>query len=199
MNKYDLVFEAVQESLNNGEITLEEAEFLNDYAYDKFIMEDGHSKKLKARHDAKKRNIEKRFYDNMNFKYDRTDYKGNKHGTVQRGDGPETPLVIYKKKLEHGTGTVYAPKADGSYSSNIEISRNDVRQKGSDLAGAHEYSHVIDCSKSKVKNTGILNKLNSERSDALADPNMKTSKLKKKIKRIDDKITRLGYTNLARH
>ena len=62
MNKYDLIFEAVQESLNNGEITLEEAEFLNDYAYDKFIMEDGHSKKLKARHNAQKKNIEKRFY-----------------------------------------------------------------------------------------------------------------------------------------
>ena len=39
MNKYDLIFEAVQESLNNGEITLEEAELLNDYAYDKYVEE----------------------------------------------------------------------------------------------------------------------------------------------------------------
>ena len=39
MNKYDLIFESLQESLDNGEITLEEAEVLNDYAYDKYVEE----------------------------------------------------------------------------------------------------------------------------------------------------------------
>lgn len=39
MNKYDLIFESLQEYLDNGEITLEEAEILNDYAYDKYVEE----------------------------------------------------------------------------------------------------------------------------------------------------------------
>ena len=39
MNKYELIFEAVQEALDNNEITLEEAEILNDYAYDKYVEE----------------------------------------------------------------------------------------------------------------------------------------------------------------
>lgn len=39
MNKYELVFESLQKSLSNGEITLEEAEVLNEYAYDKYVEE----------------------------------------------------------------------------------------------------------------------------------------------------------------
>lgn len=181
MNKYELIFEAVQEALDNNEIALEEAEALNDYAYDKFIMEDGHSKKLKARHNAQKKNIEKRFYDNMNFKYDHTDEKGNKHGTVQRGDGPETHVVIHKKNPGFGAGAIRTVKPDGTYSSDITMRRRDVRRKGSDLAAAHEYSHVIDNSKSKVKNTDKLDKLYKKRSDILTKTNTSTSKwLKKK-------------------
>lgn len=39
MNKYELMYEIIQESYDNGKITLEEADVLNDYAYDKFVME----------------------------------------------------------------------------------------------------------------------------------------------------------------
>ena len=45
MNKYELIFEAVQEALDNNEITLEEAEALNGYAYDKYIMESAESER----------------------------------------------------------------------------------------------------------------------------------------------------------
>ena len=39
MNKYNLIVESLQKSLDNGEITLEEAEVLNDYVYDRYIEE----------------------------------------------------------------------------------------------------------------------------------------------------------------
>lgn len=45
MNKYELIFEAVQEALDNNEITLEEAEFLNDYAYDRYITESSNNER----------------------------------------------------------------------------------------------------------------------------------------------------------
>ena len=39
MNKYDIIFEALQEKLENGELTMEEAETLNDAAYNRYVTE----------------------------------------------------------------------------------------------------------------------------------------------------------------
>ena len=39
MNKYDIIFEALQQKVNAGILTLEDAEILNDLAYEKYISE----------------------------------------------------------------------------------------------------------------------------------------------------------------
>lgn len=39
MNEYNAIFEALQEKLNNGEITLEQAQECNDLAYEKYVKE----------------------------------------------------------------------------------------------------------------------------------------------------------------
>ena len=135
MTKYEIIFETLQDKVNSGELTIEEAEVLNDLAYEKYVTEDGHSKKLKARHNAKKKHIEQRFYDNMNYEHDYTDKYGTKHGTVKRGDGPVTEIEIPKKGLDAHLNK------DFGY---IRIGRNVTRMKGSDLTGSHEYSHSID-------------------------------------------------------
>ena len=119
----------------------------NDILYtlyeSEYILEDGHSKKVKARHNEKKKNIEKRFYDNMNYKHSHTDEKGNKYGTVKRGDGPEVPITIHKKGLD----------AYSSYGTGIHMGRRVTRMKGSDLTGSHEYSHQKD--DDKIRKRGI--------------------------------------------
>lgn len=52
-----------------------------------FAMEDGHSKKLKARHNKKLKNNEKRFYDNMGYEHDFIAKTGSKIGYSKRVDG----------------------------------------------------------------------------------------------------------------
>ena len=47
MNMYDVMYEAICDKYEHGEITLEEAEMLNDTAYDKYIVET--SKETKAK------------------------------------------------------------------------------------------------------------------------------------------------------
>lgn len=39
MDKYNEIFELIQEQVDNGELTLEEAEALNDAAYSKYVEE----------------------------------------------------------------------------------------------------------------------------------------------------------------
>ena len=39
MEKYEMIFEALQNKLSNGEITFEEAESLNNAAYEKYVVE----------------------------------------------------------------------------------------------------------------------------------------------------------------
>lgn len=39
MDKYELIFEKIQEQLEKGEITLEEAEALNDVAFNRYVTE----------------------------------------------------------------------------------------------------------------------------------------------------------------
>ena len=147
----------------------------NDILYilyeSEYILEDGHSKKVKARHNEKKKNIEKRFYDNMNYKHSHTDEKGNKHGTVKRGDGPEVPITIHKKGRD----------AYCSYDTGIHMGRSVTRMKGSDMAGSHEYAHGIDDDKIRKKGT-----FDSEREKI---ENSKTSQRKKnkKIGKLYDK------------
>ena len=49
MTMYDVMFEAINEQYENGEITFEQAEELNDLAYDKYVIET--SKETKAKRD----------------------------------------------------------------------------------------------------------------------------------------------------
>ena len=62
MNKYDIIFEALQEKLENGELTMEEAEALNDAAYNRYVTEaNAYNKFLDKRSkaiDKKDRDIE---------------------------------------------------------------------------------------------------------------------------------------------
>ena len=39
MNKYDIIFESLQEKVFDGELSVDEAEILNDLAYEKYILE----------------------------------------------------------------------------------------------------------------------------------------------------------------
>lgn len=129
------------------------------YESENIVLEDGHSKKVKARHNKKKKNIENRFYNNMNYKHSHTDKEGNKHGTVKRGDGPEVPITIHKKSIPSYCTqgmTVHDGEDRFKNSSHIHMSKGDVRIKGSDLAGSHEYSHSMD-------NEKIVNSINSNK------------------------------------
>ena len=137
MTKYELIFESLQEKINNNEISYEFAESVNELAYNKYITEDGHSKKVKARHNAKKKNIEKRFYDSMGYKHKYTDENGVRHGTVQRGDGPEVNIAIHNKNYKNNPSYNYNmhKNSDGT----ININKKNIQQKGSDLIGDHEY------------------------------------------------------------
>ena len=40
MNEYDLIYEELCERVECGELSLEDAEIINDVAYDKYVMED---------------------------------------------------------------------------------------------------------------------------------------------------------------
>lgn len=189
MTKYEIIYEALQDKVNSGELSLEDAEILNDIAYNKYLTEDGHSKKLKARHKAKQNNIQQRFYDNMGYKYDYTDEEGNKHGTVKRGDGHEENIVITKKNerdcnkskfFNHIIGPVF--KSISTDDHKIIMSRSNVRQKGSDLTGAHEYSH----SKDHQKYLKILK-------DEEKDPSSQLNKIKNKIYKSNDERDKAIY------
>lgn len=46
MNEYDLILEELNERVECGELTLEEAELINDYAYDKYVIEGNAFNKL---------------------------------------------------------------------------------------------------------------------------------------------------------
>ena len=39
MTKYEIIFEALQEKVNSGELTFEDASTLNDMAYEKYVVE----------------------------------------------------------------------------------------------------------------------------------------------------------------
>ena len=109
-----------------------------------FAMEDGHSKKLKARHNKKLKNNEKRFYDSMGYE---NQFAGSdlKVGQSKRNGGKAITTFITNDK-----------NYDASYGSNpasnfsrIKISRKMVQMKGSDLVGSHEYSHAMTDAKRK--------------------------------------------------
>lgn len=110
-----------------------------------FAMEDGHSKKLKARHNKKLRNNEKRFYDNMGYEREFTGSVYNlKVGRSKRNGGKPVSTVIMNN---NDYNPYYIPS---KYSTgDIVISRKAARMKGSDLVGAHEYSHAITDAKRK--------------------------------------------------
>ena len=129
------------------------------YESENVVLEDGHSKKVKTRHNKKKKNIENRFYNNMNYKHSHTDKEGNKHGTVKRGDGPEVPITIHKKSIPaHCKGGMKVHDGEDHFKidSHIHMSRSDVQIKGSDITGSHEYAHSMD-------NEKIVNSVNSNK------------------------------------
>lgn len=94
MTKYDIIFEALQERVNSGELTLEDANIINDLAYEKYICED--------KSDIQLKNVA----DNQAQKY-RSKFKKSKRPV--RKDFPEGEKgdIEYKKWLhryDHGTG-----------------------------------------------------------------------------------------------
>ena len=64
MNMYDVMYEAICDQYENGEITLEEAEILNDVAYDKYIIEAELTKQQKKekKKEYKEKEIRKELY-----------------------------------------------------------------------------------------------------------------------------------------
>lgn len=116
-----------------------------------FAMEDGHSKKLKARHNKKLKNNEKRFYDSMGFKQSETSSSGEKIGYSKRGDGQKVRMKVSNDN-KYDPAYEYEPASKDT--GDILISRKVARMKGSDLVGAHEYSHAM--TDAKRKNNIIL-------------------------------------------
>lgn len=142
--------------------------------YDHFVTEDGHSKKVKSRHNLHKRNQEERFLKSMNFypidntklqekidsaqKKKRDLIKQGKHkeaskikipdsyksGVVKIGDGPLVHTRIYNKKGRIMECSNARFKNDGNVAVRIDMSRNKIREKYSDVAVSHEYSHAVD-------------------------------------------------------
>lgn len=57
MTKYDIIFEALQEKVDSGELSLEEAELVNDVAFEKYICEaeEDHLSHMKYKEKASKR------------------------------------------------------------------------------------------------------------------------------------------------
>lgn len=47
MDKYEVIFESLQERVNKGELTMEQAERLNDLAYTKYVTEASKTSPLK--------------------------------------------------------------------------------------------------------------------------------------------------------
>ena len=112
-----------------------------------FAMEDGHSKKLKARHNKKLKNNEKRFYDNMGYEHGFTgSLYGLKVGQSKRNGGKPVETVIMNDN-DYNSYYQYDPTSKDT--GDIVISRKVARMKGSDLIGAHEYSHAMTDAKGK--------------------------------------------------
>ena len=53
MYEYDLILEELNERVECGELTLEEAELINDYAYEAYVLEgNAFNKLIKKRYDS---------------------------------------------------------------------------------------------------------------------------------------------------
>ena len=155
MNKYDLIFEAVQESLNNGEITLEEAEILNDYAYDKYVEE--------ATRLAKE--IHKLCSDDYNatiggdrYERMRDEVSGNISKTKDDGEGYGRHGYIYTDSLGKGKGVA-----------------NSIKKYGKEGLGTKIYTDVARDIKSKQKKVFDTEPANSAYYDAKKRVNDKRS------------------------
>lgn len=73
MNKYEIIFESLQDMVNSGDLTLEQANEINDLAYEKYVIEAGLTQKqIKAMSDEQLRSqyntLDKR-YNNYEKKY----------------------------------------------------------------------------------------------------------------------------------
>ena len=155
MNKYDLIFESLQESLDNGEITLEEAEILNDYAYDKYVEE--------ATRLAKE--IHKLCSDDYNatiggdrYERMRDEVSGNISKTKDDGEGYGRHGYIYTDSLGKGKGVA-----------------NSIKKYGKEGLGTKIYTDVARDIKSKQKKVFDTEPANSAYYDAKKRVNDKRS------------------------
>ena len=89
MNKYEIIFESLQEQLSCGNITLEEANILNDYAYEKYIEEktalqkriNDDNKREKLEDYAQKRKY--KYYDEL-YRHKDDDYNSKNKKQIER-------------------------------------------------------------------------------------------------------------------
>ena len=179
---------------------------INDKAYEKYVIEDGHTKALRKRHNQKARNIEKRFKKAMGYEFGYIDDKGTEHGYVNRGQG-RVPLRIPKKGMETveinhpafqtkqvkkqlTNGPYYTPfmSKNGDPNGEMALSRKTIRMKGSDLIGGHEYTHFAD---NKAAGVGEVDPSKLSKDEVLLAANANNTKL-------EDYAAKSGMKEIAR-
>ena len=107
MNKYESLYEIIQESLDNGDISLEEAEVLNEYAYDKYVEE--------------KTALQKRVEDDLKYDELRNDVKAkmaNEEDSNKLRRLLEIDNNIYAKKLRSDNGRIISAKKKLGFDTN---------------------------------------------------------------------------------
>lgn len=86
MTRYDIIYEELQDRVNCGMLTLEDAEVINDLAYDKYYFTEKKSRQQYAREKFKKRYNFQQEDDNGN--YGTITVNGKKHYVDLSGDMP---------------------------------------------------------------------------------------------------------------
>ena len=174
-NKYNIIFEELQNRVDSGELTIEDAEIINDLAYDKYFVE------KKTREQYRIDSFKKKY----NFKPDKP---GAKTGTITV-NGEDYP-VDFNKGNTSITG--YLVGTDG----NIIISDDFFKLKGSkknerrDAILNHEIGHIklhsLNPDNTKLDKSKMSSKTYEKITDSLLrlndrDPDYLSKKDKKEL------------------
>ena len=132
MTKYELIFESLQNQINNGLITYELAEEVNDLAYEKYVMEDksdiasvyarkDREEKIRSQKGATKRpKITKNMtdHDKLSLRYyDHGSMMDNKSGVISaRGSGAKRDDT--KQDAKYKLGVDKMNRSDARYYNN---------------------------------------------------------------------------------
>lgn len=87
MNKYDIIFESLQDKVNSGELAIEDAEILNDVAYEKYVFEKKTTAEYRLQKFKKKHNYDPKD-GTIEMNGERVKFKtggSNKHNTKVEG------------------------------------------------------------------------------------------------------------------